>query len=220
MKHLVITSGGTLEQWDDVRGHTNMARGHIGAFIAQIAIDEGWHVTLLHGYFAQTLPEHKKLTQQLFYGVEDLENKLRTVVQQHKNPYVVMTAAISDWTVEKITDAKGTIIPQGEKISSDIEPIIHFKKACKLLSQIKTWNKEAYVVGFKLESTECVEELVARASVRLDSSGCDAIIANSAKSLVTHENAHYFIDESREVRFVADSKENCAERLVLWLNEK
>lgn len=34
-KKVLITSGGCLEKWDQVRGHTNMAKGTIGRIIAE-----------------------------------------------------------------------------------------------------------------------------------------------------------------------------------------
>ena len=31
-KKIVITSGGTLEKWDNVRGHTNLSKGIMGTY--------------------------------------------------------------------------------------------------------------------------------------------------------------------------------------------
>ena len=51
-KKVLITSGGCLEKWDQVRGHTNMAKGTIGRIIAEELISKA-HVIYLHGYFAE-----------------------------------------------------------------------------------------------------------------------------------------------------------------------
>ncbi len=51
-KNVLITSGGCLEKWDNVRGHTNLAKGTIGKKIAEEALLKGANVTYLHGYFA------------------------------------------------------------------------------------------------------------------------------------------------------------------------
>ena len=51
-KKVLITSGGCLEKWDQVRGHTNMAKGTIGRIIAEL-LAKGAHVIYLHGYFAE-----------------------------------------------------------------------------------------------------------------------------------------------------------------------
>lgn len=40
-KKVLITSGGCLEKWDQVRGHTNMAKGTIGRIIAEELISKG-----------------------------------------------------------------------------------------------------------------------------------------------------------------------------------
>ncbi len=37
-KKILITSGGTLEKWDNVRGHTNLAKGTIGCYLVYTAI--------------------------------------------------------------------------------------------------------------------------------------------------------------------------------------
>lgn len=39
-KKVLITSGGCLEKWDQVRGHTNMAKGTIGRIIAEELISK------------------------------------------------------------------------------------------------------------------------------------------------------------------------------------
>ncbi len=54
------------------------------------------------------------------------------------------------------------------KISSDIAPIIHFQKAPKVLKQIKEWDPETVLVGFKLESDVNKEELFERAKNRME----------------------------------------------------
>ena len=37
-KKILITSGGCLEKWDQVRGHTNLAKGTIGKILAEEAM--------------------------------------------------------------------------------------------------------------------------------------------------------------------------------------
>ena len=40
-KKVLITSGGCLEKWDQVRGHTNLAKGTIGRIIAEELMTKG-----------------------------------------------------------------------------------------------------------------------------------------------------------------------------------
>ena len=39
-----------FRKWDQVRGHTNMAKGTIGRIIAEELISKGAYVIYLHGY--------------------------------------------------------------------------------------------------------------------------------------------------------------------------
>ena len=34
-KTVLITSGGTFEKWDNVRGHTNLSKGTMGCYLAE-----------------------------------------------------------------------------------------------------------------------------------------------------------------------------------------
>ena len=45
-KKVLITSGGTLEKWDRVRGHTNLSKGTMGCFLAETAFSMGAEVDL------------------------------------------------------------------------------------------------------------------------------------------------------------------------------
>ena len=52
-KKLLITSGGTFEKWDNVRGHTNLSKGIMGCYLADYAYKKGADVIYMHGYFTQ-----------------------------------------------------------------------------------------------------------------------------------------------------------------------
>lgn len=67
--------------------------------------------------------------------------------------------------MDKICDQEGNVLDMNGKISSDIAPIIHFQKAPKVLKQIKQWDSETVLVGFKLESDVNEEELFERAKI-------------------------------------------------------
>ena len=53
-KKVLITSGGCLEKWDQVRGHTNMAKGTIGRIIAEELLAKGAHVIYLRLFCGET----------------------------------------------------------------------------------------------------------------------------------------------------------------------
>lgn len=212
-KTVVITSGGTFEKWDNVRGHTNLSKGAMGCYLAEAALEKGANVIYMHGYFAQ-LPEHKDDMQLVrFEGIEDLSEQLKTIVETKKIDYCIMAVAGSDWLVDKVFDQSGNELTEKGKMPSDEPPIIHFKKAPKILAQIKTWAPETTLIGFKLEATEDEAYLIDRATLRMESAQADYMVANSSKSLYGAMEPHYIISKSGDIVKV-DGKQAAAIALI------
>ena len=182
-KKVLITSGGTLEKWDNVRGHTNLSKGIMGTYLAEEAIKAGADVIYMHGYFAQKPAQNERLTFIGFEGIEDLGDKLKSILTSEKVDIVIMAVAGSDWVIDKVFDTRGNEMTEKGKMPSDEPPIIHFKKAPKVIAQVKTWAPDVTLVGFKLEATEDVNELLGRAKIRMESSNATYMVANSSKSL-------------------------------------
>ena len=97
------------------------------------------------------------------------------------------------------------------KISSDIAPIIHFQKAPKVLKQVKQWDSETVLVGFKLESDVNEEELFERAKNRMEEAKASVMIANSPHSLYSRGAAHYVIGQDGKGSYVMEKDETAKE---------
>ncbi|MEI2666249.1 phosphopantothenoylcysteine decarboxylase domain-containing protein [Rossellomorea sp. LJF3] len=212
-KKILITSGGTLEKWDTVRGHTNLAKGTMGCYLAEVALNHEAEVIYLHGYFAKVPENHGSMRLIQFEGIEDLGEKIKSIVQSEPIDVVIMAAAGSDWVVDKMLDQRGNPILETGKMTSDEPPIIHFKKAPKVLSEIKKWNPNVLLVGFKLEHTDDSEYLFKRANLRMDSSGAEFMVANKTASLYG-ENAEHFIVSRGQLPQTYISKKDTAEGLM------
>lgn len=218
-KKVLITSGGTLEKWDRVRGHTNLSKGTMGCFLAEEAFAAGAEVIYMHGYFAN-LPENvAKMRTVVFEGIEDLADKLKSIVQKEMVDFVIMAAAGSDWVIDKVYDQSGHLMEEKGKMPSDEPPIIHFKKAPKVLGEIKGWSPETTLIGFKLEATDNVDYLIERAKLRMDSSNAEYMVANSSNSLYGTEEPHFIISKSGEVLKI-EGKEKTAKKLIEILTSK
>lgn len=215
-KTVLITSGGTLEKWDNVRGHTNLSKGVMGCYLAEEALKQGANIIYMHGYFAKLPVNAAQMSLVGFEGIEDLGAKVKYAVQQQGVDIVIMAAAGSDWLVDKVFDQSGNEMTEQGKMPSDEPPIIHFKKAPKILAQIKTWQPAVTLVGFKLEATTEVAELVARATKRMQSSQASFMVANSSKSLYGEHEPHWIIDAAGEV-VKASGKEEAAVALFRCL---
>ncbi|MCM3387379.1 phosphopantothenoylcysteine decarboxylase domain-containing protein [Ureibacillus chungkukjangi] len=218
-KKVLITSGGTLEKWDNVRGHTNLSKGAMGCFLAEAALAAGAEVIYLHGYFAK-LPENaSKMQLVVFEGIEDLGSKIQSIVQKEFVDFVIMAAAGSDWIIDKVYDTQGNLMEEKGKMPSDEPPIIHFKKAPKVLGQIKGWSPDTTLIGFKLEATDDIDYLISRAKLRMDSAKAEFMVANSSKSLYGMDEPHFIVSKNGEIVQV-EGKEKTANMLVEILTNK
>ncbi|MGY3189408.1 phosphopantothenoylcysteine decarboxylase domain-containing protein [Lysinibacillus sp. TE18511] len=197
-KTVLITSGGTLEKWDRVRGHTNLSKGSMGCYLAEAALAAGANVLYLHGYFAQLPINKDKMRTIRFEGIEDLGEKVRQSVQQEQVDIVIMAAAGSDWLIDKVYDQSGNLMEEAGKMPSDEPPIIHFKKAPKVLGQIKEWQPNVTLVGFKLEATDDEEFLLSRARLRMESANAQFMVANSSQSLYGGDEPHWIVPAEGE----------------------
>nr|WP_106778811.1 phosphopantothenoylcysteine decarboxylase [Lysinibacillus timonensis] len=212
-KKILITSGGTLEKWDRVRGHTNLSKGTMGCFLAEAAYKSGAEVIYLHGYFTK-LPNHANFMRTvMFEGIEDLGNKVKEIVQTENIDFVIMAAAGSDWVIDKVYDQSGNLLEEKGKMPSDEPPIIYFKKAPKILGQIKGWAPNTTLIGFKLEATEDIDYLVNRAKLRMEASQARFMVANSSNSLYGMEEPHFIVSSSGDVVQI-EGKEKTAIKLM------
>ncbi|GGG19053.1 hypothetical protein GCM10007425_12000 [Lysinibacillus alkalisoli] len=212
-KTVLITSGGTLEKWDNVRGHTNLSKGIMGCYLAEAALAAGANVIYVHGYFAK-LPNHAEQMCLIgFEGIEHLGSIIQQYVQEEKVDIVIMAAAGSDWLVDKVFDQSGNELTEQGKMPSDEPPIIHFKKAPKILPQIKKWQPNVTLIGFKLEATTDEVELKKRAMKRMQTSQAQFMVANSSASLYGEHEPHWIIAANGEVIRV-EGKEATAQQLM------
>ncbi|MFJ7732526.1 phosphopantothenoylcysteine decarboxylase [Lysinibacillus sp. NPDC097231] len=217
-KTVLITSGGTLEKWDRVRGHTNLSKGSMGCYLAEAALAAGADVLYMHGYFAQLPTSQDKMRTVPFEGIEDLGNKVRQAVQEEKVDIVIMAAAGSDWVIDKVYDQSGNLMEEAGKMPSDEPPIIHFKKAPKILGQIKDWQPNVTLIGFKLEATSDVDFLLARARLRMDSANAQFMVANSSQSLYGEDEPHWIVPaEGQPIKVMG--KEQTAKALMECLQK-
>ncbi|GGE02921.1 hypothetical protein GCM10010911_72470 [Paenibacillus nasutitermitis] len=167
----------------------------------------GADVIYLHGYFSKLPTNHQKMRVIQFEGIQDLSDKIQTIVKGEPIYAVIMTAAISDWVVDKIIGSNGEIINNLGKIPSESPPIIHFKKAPKLISEIKHWNPDVLLVGFKLEHSVDVDYLLDRSKQRMETWRADYVVANSTGSLYSDATSHYVLSKDGSVQTISKKSE-------------
>ena len=99
---ILITSGGTTEKIDDVRGITNHSTGYLGKEIAELFLAKGHQVTLVTVKTA-VKPEPKenlKITE--ITNVDSLLKSMEPLVKEHD--VLIHSMAISDYTPIYMTD--------------------------------------------------------------------------------------------------------------------
>lgn len=89
---------------------------------------------------------------------------------KEKLDIVIMAAAASDYTPEKQSKFK---------IKSDKKSlVIRLKKAPKIIDEIRKYQKNALLIGFKAETNLSKNALIKSAHKKLKDTGADMIIAN------------------------------------------
>ena len=191
-KKILMTAGPTIEYIDPVRVITNQSSGKTGVLLASELISAGSKVTLVYGPGIEKPPKGAKVIKVL------TSKEMFDVVKQEmkkKFDVVIMAAATADYTPEN---------PSKKKIKSGPERIkISLKKIPKIIDQIKKYQKNVLLVGFKAEVNLSKKDLIRVAKQKLQDSKADIIIANdigSSRYKKNPENNEVFIIDSGKVR--------------------
>jgi phosphopantothenoylcysteine decarboxylase/phosphopantothenate--cysteine ligase len=166
-RRILITSGPTQEAIDPVRYISNRSSGKQGHAIAAACARLGAHVTLVSGPTREPAPAGVTLVP-----VESAEEMLKACQAALPVDAAVCAAAVSDWRPAD---------PAAQKIkkkAGQSAPDIHLVQTPDILATLSQPGprRPGLVVGFALET----EKLVENAKAKLQSKGCDWIVANSA----------------------------------------
>ena len=163
-RHILVTSGPTHEPIDPVRYIANRSSGKQGHAIAVAAARAGAQVTLVSGPVA--IPDPVGVTT---VHVETAAEMLAAVERSLPADIAVFCAAVADWRVEAQSVDKLKKTETGP-------PALALTPNPDILSTIahRTTDRPALVIGFAAETTHVLDY----ARSKLDSKGCDLIIAN------------------------------------------
>ncbi|MDC7223934.1 MAG: phosphopantothenoylcysteine decarboxylase [Spirochaetales bacterium] len=214
-KKLIITSGGCEEAVDRVRCLSNFSSGRTGAALAEEALKKGAAVTLLASRRAHVPPDRKGLTLCRYTGYEDLKNALFSHLAT-KPDGLIMAAAVSDFSVEKIVLKDRTIQPGEGKIPSGDAPILLLKRNDKLINRVKKLYPSLKTVAFKLTCREEEDQRKEAVQSLFVQSGVDYVLANDLHEI--HGETHRFRLISREGSVTeGETKQALAQSIIrLW----
>lgn len=200
---ILITSGGTTQPIDRVRGITNHSTGNLGKLLAQSCLKAGHEVTLVTTKQAVKPEPQEGLILIEIQTVDDLLSTLEPLVKTHQ--VCIHSMAVSDYSPVYMTDLAEleassdlrqllTQSNQESKISSKADhQVLFLKKTPKVISRIKTWNPDIKLVGFKLLVDVSEEELIQVARASLVSNQADYILANDLNHISPHQHRGYLV---------------------------
>lgn len=218
-KRVLVTSGGTSEPIDQVRKITNLSTGRLGSLIADTLTQSGIDVDYMHGEMAAipslqmagmycvdsvhtlqtTLQE--RLAQQSYDAV------VHAMAVSDYTPRAVLTAqALAEDLAQRlhgytVSDAVQLVpliqesilrcrMETGQKIRSDLDNmLLLLERTPKIIGQIKQYQPETSLIGFKLLSGVEESTLLQVAQALLVSNGCDYVVANDQQT-ITHDAHH------------------------------
>lgn len=161
---VLVTAGATWEFYDPVRMLTNPATGLMGVLLAEMALDRGAEVVLVHGPRVAANPE-EGLT---VVPVVSAEEMLTAVLKEAEAADVVIgAAAVSDFRPARPMNRKAHKDQLGSHWEMARNPDI-------LAEVSRRYRSGRVLVGFAAET----DDVVASATAKLTAKGLDAVLAN------------------------------------------
>lgn len=175
-KHVLITSGGTIEPIDSVRAITNSSTGETGALIADCYLNAGYDVTLIASERSVLPQQRTGLSIIEFKTFSDLSQRLQEKLSEQSFDVVVHAAAVADFSIAGGSSKK--------KLDSDSNLTLQLKRNPKLIDSLRLWahgkSPGVKIIGFKLTNRDAIqqatEKLFAHSSV-------DYVVANAIEDL-------------------------------------
>jgi phosphopantothenoylcysteine decarboxylase/phosphopantothenate--cysteine ligase len=202
-RHVLVTSGPTIEPIDPVRFITNRSSGKQGHAVAAAAARAGARVTLISGPVAIFDPQGVEVVR-----VETALQMLDAVFAALPADAAVMAAAVSDWRPAEVAQQKI------KKTAGEPSPLAFVENPDILATLGHNDRRPKVVIGFAAETTD----VEANASRKLKTKGADCIVANDVSP-----DSGVFGGDRNSVRVISAagvdawptlSKDEVAERLV------
>jgi phosphopantothenoylcysteine decarboxylase/phosphopantothenate--cysteine ligase len=196
---ILITAGPTREAIDPVRFLSNRSSGKMGYAMAEAAAEAGHRVILISGPTQLDIPDRVD-----YIPVESAAEMYEAV--KHwigKTEIAIFAAAVADYRPASVPEQK-------MKKNDDTMTLKLVKNPDILGSARNKFNYRGVLVGFAAET----ENLEDNARGKLDSKGCDLIVANDVSrkdiGFDTHENEVLLVFPDRTEQPAKDSKHHLA----------
>ena len=209
-KKIIISAGPVYVPIDKVRVMTNIFGGQLGYFIAQEASRLGAKVTLLMGPGRVIFNGNEKFKVIKYKYFNDIYKILKNLLNSKKYHIIIHSAAIPDYI--PVNTYKGKI-KSGQK-----ELIIRFKPTIKIIDKFRKWDKDIFIVKFKLEVGKTKKQLIKIASQSMMHSRADLIVANELNNISLNHKA-IILDKNKNILNL-EGKKMIAKELLELINQK
>ncbi len=231
---VLITAGGTSEKIDNVRKITNSSSGLLGSIIANQLIKNCDNLEKIYYLCPKNAKKPQfcnKIEEITIENVKSVYDNLKNILTSQKVDVIIHSMAISDYTVDYVSNSKilasnlhnksqddissllssSTLaIDNSKKISSNQEDlIIRLKPTPKIISTLKSWSPNSILIGFKLLSNVSEIELKNVAYNLLAKNNCDYVVANDLSNIDKNHHKAFIIDKDKN-EIIAFNKEDIA----------
>ena len=197
-KKILMTSGGTIEMIDDVRGITNISSGKMGAAIANTAESMGATVTLI----TSNHKDYSKNINTIYVG--DAHSMHDAVLKHISDQDIfISVAAVSDFKPKE--KLNGKLKKDTASMNLQLEPTID------ILKEVGLSKNKIFKVGFAAES----ENLIENAKKKLRTKNLDLIVANLIQESMGLEDTKVSIIDKNTVIDVPKSNKIETAKVIL-----
>lgn len=170
---VLITAGPTWIKIDDVRVITTIFSGNTGIFLAKNFKKKGHSVTLLVNSPYLNKAELKGIKIISFKYFEDFKKRITEEVTANRYDAIIHSAAVADYKLSKML--KGKVSSGKKSLTLKLVP------AEKIIKAIRSFQKQAVLVQFKLEIER--QGLLKKAFESLNANKSNFVVANALKDL-------------------------------------
>lgn len=199
---VLVTAGGTLEPIDKVRVISNRSSGKMGRAIAREAYRRGAEVTVVAANVEEKEPGVRWIDVETYAETEEATTKLARDAD-----VLIMAAAISDFTPQKVEEGK---IRRGSAEELDLKLVA----TGDILRAVRESNRELFMVGFAATYGDPVSD----AREKLETKGIDLVVGNDisleGSGFGSDENEVYVVGRAGE-RFVSRAPKTEVARAIL-----
>lgn len=200
---VLITAGGTRESIDEVRVLTNISTGKLGAMIAE----EFSNRSSFDIYYMAPNTAVRPSTKHTYIEVNNVESvydKMNELVPQMD--VVIHSMAVSDFGFKPAHTKLKSNDPQA--FIDSLRDRIY--QTPKILSHIKEWNPDCFLVSFKFEVGLSRDDLIDIATKSGEAAKSDIVIAND-KATMKFKNKHCAIGICKDSNFQLGDKKEISE---------